>query len=132
MSDKKIEIPEDLAKAYSRIKNVSLDTARKNLEDNFKKESDNVNLEQQYYALIRAFREMAPKLHGVVLRETDTAHSIKSLTDKTSKLECMIEDLRLRFDVERNIYKGAIQLAIDLNKPFYVKLWNRIKCILKR
>lgn len=139
-SNPKIIVDEELIHSYSMVKNVSLEEARRKLEENFISEAS-VDLRQQMTTLMNAFRKMSPQLNGVVIRESDTALKINSLGNEINKLQH-------RLDAEREIFKQSIQILngiVEEDKktiaritaleaaqiPFYLKFWNGIKCLLK-
>lgn len=119
---KEIIVEESLAKEYARIKNVSLETAYKNLKEQFTREAKGVDLEQRYDALIKAFRTMSPQLNGVVMREADIQNEMKAIRSEFRMIKAQME-------TQVEIFQEAVRL---MNQPFYTKLWNRIKCLLKR
>lgn len=120
--ENKIIVDEALAKEYARIKDVSLETAYKNLAENFTKEAKGVNLEQQYHTLIKAFRTMSPQLNGVVMREADIQNEMKSIRSEFRAIRHQMEE-------QVEFFRKAIEI---LNRPpWYKRLWNHIKCLLK-
>lgn len=144
----KIEVSEDLAKAYARAKGVSLEEAYQKLEDNFKKEADQIDLRQQYHVLIKAFREMSPKLAGVVVRENDNVLLMRQLKGEISSLRSYVSSLEERLDFERKAYAKSLKILNgiveedkktiarikaleDAQLPLYKRIWNKIKCLLK-
>ena len=148
MSDS-IIVPDSLVAEYSRIKGVSLATARSNLEANIKKESEGVDLAQQYQTLIKAFRTMSPQLNGVILRETDTNASISQLKNEIRILKLDAEDLAQKLEFQKDVFARSIGIleniveedkktiarisALEVNHlPLYKRIFNRIKCLLKR
>jgi phosphoglycerate-specific signal transduction histidine kinase len=131
MSDSKVIVSDELVKEYSRIKQVSLEQARANLEANIKKENEGVDLSQQYKTLIQAFRTMSPQLNGVVMRETDMANQVKSLESKVKGLGFELESVNQKLEFQQGIFEEAIRLLSEKAQPLYVRVWNRIKCLLK-
>ena len=142
----KIVVDQELVENYARVKNVSLDEARKNLEENLTKEAS-VDLRQQMTTLMNAFRKMSPQLNGVVLRESDTAVKIGQLNSEVARLSRANEELLQRLDFERDVYKKAMSLlngivgedaktlariaALEASSvPLYKRIWNRVKCLL--
>lgn len=143
----KIEVNEELVQHYSRIKGVSLEEARKKLEENFIKEAESVDLRQQYGVLIKAFRDMSPKLNGVVMRETDIQNEMKELRSRFRSLEYKFDKLNERLDFERDVYKKSMAILTGIveedkktmarlaalesrHQPLYLRIWNKIKCWL--
>ena len=148
MSDSKLIIPDDLVREYSRIKQVSFEQARANLEANIRKESEGVDLAQQYQTLIKAFRTMSPQLNGVIMRESEIADRMKNVESTVSGFQLQITALNERLDFERDVYKKSMNLLNGIieedkktmarlaaleakSSPFYVRAWNKIKCLLK-
>lgn len=147
MSDSKITIPDDLVAEYSRIKRVSIEQARINLENNIKKEAEGVDLAQQYQTLIKAFRTMSPQLNGVVMREAEIAARMKQAEHDVSGLKYQLELFKERLDFEREVYKQSMALlnniikedektiariiALEARKlPLLTRIKNKIKCFL--
>ena len=131
-------IPKELAETYARIKGVSMETAYKNLEANMRKESEGIDLAQQYQALIKAFRVMSPQLTGVVQRETDMANQVASLKSEVRGFKSQISELEELVDHNTEIFKKAIKVIAEQQlkqqevKPsLLARLVNRIKCLLK-
>ena len=129
--DNKIIVPEELAKEYARIKRVSLEQAYANLEANIKKESEGVDLSQQYQTLIKAFRTMSPQLSGVIAREDNITAEMKVIRADFAVLRTELTAMQDRLDFERELYSQALKLISEIKTPLYLKLWNRIKCLLK-
>ena len=123
---------DQIVEYYAKTMHIPMEEARDRLEKKFKKELENKDLGQQYLLLIKAFREMSPKLNGVVMRETDMANSVKALSNKVSGLEYNIHTLNERLDFERDLFKKAISLLNERNQPLHLRIWNKIKCLLKR
>lgn len=119
--ENKIIVDEALAKEYARIKNVSIETAYRNLETNIRKESEGVDLAQQYATLIKAFRSMSPQLNGVVMREADIQAEMRSIRSE-------FQTIKYQMESQIKLFREAIAL---MKQPFYIRVWNRIKCLLK-
>lgn len=145
-TEKKIIVSEELATAYSRAKRVSIEEAYRCLEENFRKEAEQVDLQQQYHVLIKAFRDMSPKLNGVVMRESDLYNKIESLRIQVLGLQSQVGAFNERLDFEREVYKKSMIIlngiveedkktmarlqALENRQPLYVRTWNKIKCWL--
>lgn len=147
--DKKIIVEESLAREYARIKGVPMEVAYKNLEAQFTREAKGVDLEQRYDALIKAFRTMSPQLNGVIMRESEIAARMKSVENTVAGFQWQINALKERLDFERDVYKQSMIILngiVEEDKktiarlvalearilPLHMKIWNRIKCLLKR
>ena len=148
MSDQaKIVVDQELVDNYARIKNVSVEEARRKLEENLTKEAS-VDLRQQMTTLMNAFRKMSPQLNGVILRETDTNNRFSQMELRINQLVKANEELQARLDFERNTYKAAMLLLNNIvtedqktlariaaleasSVPLYKRVLNRIKCLLK-
>mgnify|MGYP001562462794 CR=1 FL=1 len=142
----KIVVSEELAQNYARIKNVSMEEAYRKLEENFTKEAEEIDLRQQYGVLIKAFRDMSPKLNGVVMRESDIALRIQQVESKVLGFQGQINLLKDRLDFERDIYKKSMEIlngiveedkktmvriaSLESRQSLPFKIWNKIKCLL--
>lgn len=145
MSDSNIQVTDDMAERYARAKGVSISEAKEKLKANFEAELKDVDARQIYVKLMKAYREMAPKLEGVVLRESDMHNRIKALSSEVSSLKSQLAALEDKLDMHKNTFNKALAVLNDivkedsktldriksLEQPFYKRIWNKIKCLLK-
>jgi hypothetical protein len=142
----KIVVDQELIENYARVKQVSLEEARRKLEENLTKEAS-VDLRQQMTTLMNAFRKMSPQLNGVILRESDVNVKLGQLGNEIAQLTRANEELQKRLDFERETYKKAMILLNNIvaedtktlariaaleasSVPLYKRILNRIKCLL--
>jgi hypothetical protein len=130
MSDESKLASDEIVQHYSKTMGIPLEAARERLEARFKKETEGKDLGQQYVLLIKAFREMSPKLNGVVMRESDNIAAIKEVKSIVASLHRDVKDMQERLDFEREVFSTAIKLLNEARVPLHLRLWNRIKCLL--
>lgn len=109
MANDNIVVDEALVVEYARIKNVTTDVAREKLKENMIKEAQ-VDIRQQMTTLMKAFRDMSPKLQGVISREGDAVNAAKQAMSLAQQVEKQLDELFKRLDFERETYAKALKL----------------------
>lgn len=131
--------------AYAYKTGLDLESAKKRLEDNYKKEVEQTDPKELSLKCIKAIRELSPKINGLVQREGDYSHGIKQnkldirkLQDSLShlegqnkalsadlfKLETSQQDLENRMD--RLVEIVGKEINKKLPKPWYERLFDKI------
>lgn len=135
-----------VVKAYATKLNIDMDTARERLEDNYKKEVEDVDAKEIALKCIKSIREMSPKLMGVVNREIDTVYKIQQIESTLSQVRIKLQDLqslqeevlnlRNELDTQKRVFKKAVQLfqeqqsqptLMDVIRCNYRRLLNFLK-----
>ena len=76
---------EEVIKQYSNRFHIDLDSAKARLQENYKKEIDDVNHKEIALRLSNAFKVMSPKLMGLVFREKDREQLAKEAINTANR-----------------------------------------------
>ena len=132
------EMAEELAKAeLDRSKKPAVDRIR----DNYRKEVESVDAKEIALKCIKSIRQIAPKVHGLELRESDYKFKIQSLESQVKTLEKenagIIKLLRKstdtinEFNNELDRYSLRIQ-KIEEKPSFYERICRKITLTLQK
>ena len=125
MSDTSLK--DEVIRNYAVKVGVNYAEAKARLDENYKKEVEEVDAKEIALKCIKAMRQMSPQLAGVVQREKDWAFKIQTL-------ENVVRDLRTQLEAQEEIFRQMISM-LNKQKPKESRfswIWNKLKTFLLR
>lgn len=108
-------VTQDLIEAYAKSKNISFSKAEQILKDNFQKEKV-AELRDMIQKSISSFREIYPKVEGVILRESDYSNGIARLNRENILRSTEIKELEDKLELYKKTFNQALAILNNIVK----------------
>lgn len=141
----------EIVKAYASKYKISIESAKKRLDAKYQEEVNNVDAKEIALKCIKSIRTLAPRVHGVELRETDLNHALKEAKrdadqanrrceDLENKIEMLTKIIRQSVDTINNIHREteekmrvSKEKQIEYKKPsLYERICQNLILVLKK